>query len=112
LEHDAAGPTTRRVHGQVNQKPLRLWQRSAAGRNGEHIKGFSAIIGIVPHSGGATFQSRVLACEFGILGVAGASGGCSPDHSGSPVRIDATNGMVNIAAGRANQTELGQGSPG
>ena len=65
---------------------------------------FTKIIGVVTDTGGTTSHPAVLAREFGIPAVVGTSEATHRIASGDRIRVDGTNGTVDITARAANRT--------
>jgi len=73
---------------------------------------FTKIAGVVTDTGGTTSHPAVLAREFGIPAVVGTSEATHHFASGDCIRVDGTNGTVEIvgrAAGRASREEFSLG---
>ena len=73
---------------------------------------FTKIIGVVTDTGGTTSHPAVLAREFGIPAVVGTSEATHKIASGDRIRVDGTNGTVDIiarAANRASRDEFSRG---
>src|SRR5215469_124455 len=68
---------------------------------------FTKIIGLVTDTGGTTSHPAVLAREFGIPAVVGTSDATHRIASGDTLRVDGTNGTVDIITRAASQTGRG-----
>jgi pyruvate,water dikinase len=73
---------------------------------------FTKIIGLVTDTGGTTSHPAVLAREFGIPAVVGTSEATHRIASGDRLRVDGTNGTVDIVARAANHMNRDESSPG
>jgi len=73
---------------------------------------FTKIIGVVTDTGGTTSHPAVLAREFGIPAVVGTSEATHKIASGDRIRVDGTNGTVDIIARAANRASRDEFSPG
>jgi phosphoenolpyruvate synthase/pyruvate phosphate dikinase len=73
---------------------------------------FTKIIAVVTDTGGTTSHPAVLAREFGIPAVVGTSEATHKIASGDRIRVDGTNGTVDITARAANRTNRDEFSLG
>jgi phosphohistidine swiveling domain-containing protein len=73
---------------------------------------FTKIIGLVTDTGGTTSHPAVLAREFGIPAVVGTSEATHRIASGDRLRVDGTNGTVDIVARAASRMNRDEPSPG
>ena len=73
---------------------------------------FTKIIGLVTDTGGTTSHPAVLAREFGIPAVVGTSEATHRIASGDRLRVDGTNGTVDIVARAAGQINRDESSSG
>jgi pyruvate,water dikinase len=73
---------------------------------------FTKIIGLVTDTGGTTSHPAVLAREFGIPAVVGTSEATHRIASGDRLRVDGTNGTVDIVARAAGQVNRDESSSG
>jgi pyruvate,water dikinase len=73
---------------------------------------FTKIIGLVTDTGGTTSHPAVLAREFGIPAVVGTSEATHRIASGDRLRVDGTNGTVDIVARAASQMNRDESSSG
>jgi len=73
---------------------------------------FTKIIGLVTDTGGTTSHPAVLAREFGIPAVVGTSEATHRIASGDRLRVDGTNGTVDIVARASSRMNRDESSPG